>query len=241
MCKIEQLNIILSQSKCEAIVFQIPLVHKHFERYSHHELMKGTLTLFAVLITYQGYAQMGSVKNKSLQYQNRAWKEYQAHKFETAVILLDSSIALDSSRPTPFILKSEALWFKNRFAEAAAAYEKWIRIEVATDSSILLVGAYVHLGMLYDKAGMFNPAKKAYNKAITTYENGIYQPRKNFQREEEVEYVIAFGLSGDSTSWKSKLEILIEKYKLVDLRKLKESSRSELLEKRFAPYMLNGD
>ena len=185
------------------------------------------------------YTQPDSARGKSLAYENRAWEAYQAQRFETAISILDSSIALDSSRPSPFILKSEALWFIGRFAEAAETYKKWIIIELLTDSSILLVGAYVHLGMLYDKADMFIQAKEQYIKAINTFESD-YKAIKQFEGEEEVEYVMAFGLLGDSKNWKKKLMPLVEKYKLWDLSKLENVTRKQLLETRFAPYTLNG-
>src|SRR5688500_6273614 len=178
--------------------------------------MRIILLLLALATTLVGYTQPDSERSKSLEYQKRAWEAYQAQRFETAISLLDSSITLDRSRPSPFILKSEALWFIGRFAEAAETYKEWIIIELSTDSSILLVGAYVHLGMLYDKADMFTQAKEQYIRAINTFESG-YKALKQFEREEEVEYVMAFGLLGDTKNWKKKLKPLIEKYRLWDL------------------------
>ena len=200
--------------------------------------MKVIFALITVAFAFTSYAQSDAAKTKSLKYQHRAWKEFQAHKFETAVLLLDSSIALDSSRPSPFILRSEALWLLGKYAEAANTYEKWIELEVLTDSTILLVGAYVQLGMLYDKANMFTQAKEHYMTAINTFESS-YKPLKHFEIVEEMEYVMAFGLLGDSENWQKKLEAFIKKHRSWNLSNLKNLTRKQLLDNRFAPYMLN--
>ena len=115
-------------------------------------------------------------------------------------MLLDSSLALDSTRPEPYVLKSESLWALKRYAEAAKNYKRYMAIRKPD----YLIGAYVLLGMLYDKAKMRKEANIEYRNAIHTYENGYQPPR--FDITEEIEYVFAFGLLGNkkrngSLSW----------------------------------------
>lgn len=97
-----------------------------------------------------------------------------------------------------------------------------------------LIGAYVLLGMLYDKAGIFSEAKQQYSLAIKTWENGYQPPR--FDKTEEMEYVFAFGLLGDTKKWKKKLAELSKKYPSTDCKQIANKSRLELLEHHFSPY-----
>lgn len=97
-----------------------------------------------------------------------------------------------------------------------------------------LIGAYVLLGMLYDKAEMFEHAKEQYQLAIVTWERGYQPPR--FDKTEEIEYAFAFGLLGDTTNWKEKLAELIKKYPSSNYQQFETKSRQELLEHHFNPY-----
>jgi tetratricopeptide (TPR) repeat protein len=172
-----------------------------------------------------------STKKKALDFENKAWSAYQSHEFEKCISLLDSSISLDSTRPFAFIIKSESLWFLKRYAEAAETYKKWMTLE----KNVLLVGAYVFLGMLYDKADIHDQAKEQYIKAIKTYEKG-YKPIATFENVEEIEYVFAFGLLSDTEKWRQKLAGLIKKYPSSNYERFEKMSRKELLEFHFEPF-----
>ncbi len=163
--------------------------------------------------------------------ENKAWNAYQNREFEKCISLLDSSISLDNTRPFAFIIKSESLWFLKRYAEAAETYKKWIPLE----KNVLLVGAYVFIGMLYDKADMFDQAKEQYLKAIKTYKNS-YKPIATFQNVEEIEYVFAFGLLGNTKKWKEKLADLTKRYPSSKYQQFEKMSRKELLEFHFEPF-----
>jgi len=171
-----------------------------------------------------------SVKKKAIRLQIRAFDAERNHHFDSAILLADSSIALDNTRYEPFIIKAESLWFLKRYAEAATTYKQSMTVKVPD----FLIGAYVLLGMLYEKANMRKQAKDQYSKAINTFENGYTPPR--FDKTEETEYVFAFGLLGDKKNWKKKLAELEKKYPSQNYKKLQSMTRQELLELHFSPY-----
>ena len=171
-----------------------------------------------------------SIKKKAIDFQTRAWKAEEERQFERCIVLADSSITLDSTRSEPYVIKAESLWFLKRYKESAETYKKYISV----DTNILRIGAYVLLGMLYDKADMFDEAKEQYLTAIRTYENG-YRPLRQFVEIEEFEYVLAFGLAG-SDKWKEKLGDVINKHPNAGFKNLANMTRKELLEHHFKQY-----
>jgi tetratricopeptide (TPR) repeat protein len=190
-----------------------------------------SVCIFFILLPIVVFSQPSdSVKKKAIQLQIRAFDAEQKHHFDSAILLADSSITLDSTRYEPYIIKAESLWFLKRYAEAAETYKK--KMEVKRPD--FLIGAYVLLGMLYDKAGMFNEAKEQYLLAVKTWENGYQPPR--FDKTEEMEYVFAFGLLGDTRKWKRKLAELSKKYPSSNYQQFESKSRQELLEHHFSPY-----
>jgi len=192
--------------------------------------MKSILILL-LLFVQVGYGQTtDSLKKKAIKLQVRAFDAERNHDFETAILLADSSIALDSTRYEPFITKAESQWFLKRFSAAADTYKKSMHVKKPD----FLIGAYVLLGMLYDKAGMFKEAKEQYQLAIKTWENGYQPPR--FDKTEEQEYVFAFGLLGDTKKWKEKLAELSKKYPSLNYQQLESKPRKELLEHHFSPF-----
>jgi tetratricopeptide (TPR) repeat protein len=190
-------------------------------------------SVFILLLFFcqSGYSQTtDSLKKQAIRLQVRAFDAERNHDFETAILLADSSIALDSTRYEPFITKAESQWYLKRFSAAAETYKKSMNVKKPD----FLVGAYVLLGMLYDKAGMFEEAKKQYRLAIKTWENGYQPPR--FDKTEEQEYVFAFGLLGDTKNWKQKLAELSKKYSSSNYQQFENKSRQELLEHHFSPF-----
>lgn len=172
-----------------------------------------------------------SISKSALDFEDRAWNAYQNHDFEKCILLLDSSISLGNTRPFALIIKSESLWFIKRYSEAAETYKKWMLIE----KNVLLVGARVFVGMLYDKADMPEQAKEQYLEAIETYEN-CYKPISTVENVEEIEYVFAFGLLGDTEKWKEKLAGLIKKYPSSNYQRFEKMTKKELLEFHFEPF-----
>jgi tetratricopeptide (TPR) repeat protein len=192
--------------------------------------MKSFFILF-ILLPLFGFPQLSdSVKKKAIRLQIRAFDAEQKDQFDSAILFADSSIALNSTRYEPYIIKAESLWFLKRYSEAAKTYKK--KMEVKRPD--FLIGAYVLLGMLYDKAGMFNEAKEQYLLAIKTWENCYQSPQ--FDKTEEIEYVFAFGLLGDIKKWKEKLSELSKKYPSSNYKQFESMSRQELLEHHFSPF-----
>jgi tetratricopeptide (TPR) repeat protein len=192
--------------------------------------MKSLITLF-ILLPIFGFSQPSdSVKKEAIRLQIRAFDAEQKHQFDSAILFADSSIALNNTRYEPYIIKAESLWFLKRFSEAAETYKK--KMEVKRPD--FLIGAYVLLGMLYDKAGNRKVAKEQYSLAIKTWENGYTPPR--FDKWEEIEYFIAFGLLRDKNRWKKKLSELQKKYPAMNKPKYEVMSRKELLDHHFSPY-----
>lgn len=192
--------------------------------------MKLVCTLLVLLPIFAFSQLSDSVKKEAIRLQIRAFKAEQKHQFDSAILLADSSIALDSTRHEPYILKAESLWFVKRYKEAAETYKK--NMEVKRPD--FLIGAYVLLGMLYNKAGNRKEAKEQYLLAIKTWESGYTPPR--FDKWEEIEYFIAFGLLRDKNRWKMKLSELQKKYPAMNKPKYELMSRKELLEHHFSPY-----
>lgn len=190
------------------------------------------ILLITIFLSQLAFSQQAdSIRKRAIDFQSRAWKAEVDKQFERCIVLADSSIALDGARSEPYVIKAECLWFLQRYGEAAATYKKWITV----DSNKLLVGAYVLLGMLYDKAGMISQAKEQYTNAIKTYESD-YQSPATFERTEEIEYAFAFGLLGDIKRWKEKLAEFIKKYPSSNYDQFQNMSRKELLEFHFSPF-----
>ena len=192
--------------------------------------MKSVFIFFIPLPLFGFSQQHDSVNKKAIRLQIQAFDSEKRHQFDSAILFADSSIALDSTRYEPYITKTESLWFLKRYSEAAEVYKKQMRIK----SPDFLIGAYVLLGMLYDKARNRKEAKELYLLAIKTWENGYTPPR--FDKWEEVEYFIAFGLLRDKKKWKMNLPELQKKYPAKIKPKYEMMSRKELLEFHFSPY-----
>lgn len=192
--------------------------------------MKPVFILLILLPSF-GFSQLSdSVKKKAIRLQIRAFDAEQKHQFDSAILFADSSIALNSTRYEPYVIKAESLWFLKRYKEAVETYKKQMEVQKPD----FLIGAYVLLGMLYDMAGNRKEAKEQYLFAIKTWENGYTPPR--FDKWEEIEYFIAFGLLRDKDRWKKSLSELQKKYPAMNKPKYELMSRKELLEHHFKPY-----
>jgi tetratricopeptide (TPR) repeat protein len=192
--------------------------------------MKSVIVIF-FFFSHLSYSQTtDSLKKAAISFQSKAFKSEQNHDFEAAILFADTSINLDSTRYEAYIIKAESQWFLKRFSSAAETYKNAIRIKKPD----FLIGAYVLLGMLYDKAGNRKEAKEQYLLAIKTWENGYTPPR--FDKWEEIEYFIAFGLLRDKNKWKKKLLELQKNYPAMNKPNYEQMSRKELLEHHFNPY-----
>lgn len=159
-----------------------------------------------------------------------AWDASQKNYFKKCIRLIDSSILYDSTKSWSYIIKAEAHWLISEFKDAAISYKKAMTL----DSEFVSIGANVLLGMLYDKAENFNQAKQQYSIAINLWENGYTAKHKLFQIQEEIDYIKAIGLMGDSIKMINKLTTFIQKNPdQQSLACIAEKSRLELLEFNF--------
>ena len=130
-------------------------------------------------------------------------------------------------------LKAEALWSISEYAEAASTYKKMISF---SGDDLLKVGAYVFLGMLYDKAEMPVQAKDQYTSAISFWENG-YVPHKQFREYEESEYILALAMLEE----KDKIKKIVSDAKEYRYQRYLEwlfKTPKELLDLHFKEYTL---
>jgi tetratricopeptide (TPR) repeat protein len=192
--------------------------------------MKSVCIFFITFPLFVFSQPIDSVKKEAIRLQLQAFHAEQKHQFDSAILFADSSIALDGKRYEPYIIKAESLWFLKRYKEASETYKKQMEVKRPD----FLIGAYVLLGMLYDKAENRKEAKKQYSLAIKTWENGYTPPQ--FDKWEEIEYFIAFGLLRDKNKWKKKLRELQKKYPAMNKPNYELMSRKELLEHHFNPY-----
>ncbi len=171
---------------------------------------------------------------KARAYENAAWKAYQESYFKKSIRLFDSAIFYGSTWKSLYAIKAEAHWFIGEFADAAKAYKKRIAL---SGEDLLKVGAFVKLGMLYDKAGMPKESKKQYISAIKLWENG-YIPLKQFRHYEETEYLYALAFLGNRKKLKKVLEEYAKKHPYENQLELLNKSKQELLKIHFEEYQL---
>lgn len=193
--------------------------------------MKVFIFIILLFSSLSNYGQPADSSKTALVFLDQAWKLYQNDNFEECLPLLDSCIFYNNKLSSAYSLKYESLWFLKRFAESAETFKKSMPLK----ENILLVHAYVLLGMLYDQANMRKRANVQYRKAIEIYESGYESPIKG-DKSHEGEYLFAFGLLGNKKKWNAKLEEYIKRYPNSNYQQFRKMSRKDLLEFHFAPY-----
>jgi tetratricopeptide (TPR) repeat protein len=187
--------------------------------------MKILSTILAVLVlNISGLAQISN-KAKADSLQTAAWDASQKNYFKKCLRLIDSSLYYDSTNSWSYSIKAEAHWLIGQYGEAAKAHKK----AMSLDKDSLLIGAFVLQGMLYDKANMHDKAKEEYLIASKLWEGG-YVPYKQLAKHEQVDYVFAVGLYGDTSKWKKKLHELYKKYPDKNYIHLADKSGTEILD-----------
>ena len=194
--------------------------------------MKKLLYIITFLFFYQlTYCQVNDslVKRKLVDLVMRAVKAENDSLYEQTIILIDSAIAIDSTDYDSYVIKAEALWLLKRYRESADVYDKSIKVR----NPDYLADAYVHLGMLYEKANMPQKAKGEYLRAIDLYDRKIFVP--NFMYLQKINYAVVLLLSGNEERWKQEFKNLLKEYSYIDeVKALEGKNRSEVLEIHFS-------
>jgi tetratricopeptide (TPR) repeat protein len=149
--------------------------------------------------------------------------------FDKAIALIDSAIALDNDRDFTFVIKSEVLWMQKRYAEAAENYKRAIWLNKDTS---FFFGAYLVLGILFEKSNQLEEAKANYLKAVNLFEAKKLLDRfyPNIDKED---YAVALCLSKNKAKW----ERLLKEPSYADLlRKYLGKSRREVLNIYFQKF-----
>ena len=151
-------------------------------------------------------------------------------KYGQALIFIDSAKAIDSTNSNIYNCEAEILWMMEDFPKAAKSYQTALLLD--TDSSYLL-GAYLFLGVLYEKAKMLTQAETQYQKAVNFFETKKHKLEKYFERTNKEDYALSLFLSGNINAWNK----LIKEFPYKDwLKQYFGKSRKEVLEIYFAPY-----
>ena len=169
-------------------------------------------------------------KAKCLKYIQLALDTANAKDYEMGLVIIDSAMAIDSVSGDIIDLKAEFLWHNKRFYEAAIYYKRALLAD--TDSSKSF-GAYFFLGLLYEKAGLFEEAKSQYTMAVYLFENKINRHERLFAPDKRVEYPLSVLLSGDLDKWNRLIKE--DNYKIA-CEIYCGKSRQEIIERCFNLY-----
>lgn len=139
-------------------------------------------------------------------------------------------LSIDSTKDHIYALKAEFLWMKKDYYSAALVYRRAMSLD--TDSSYLK-GAYLFLGILFEKAGLCEEAQKQYLQAIYLFENVKRSNDRFFESTNVIDYSVALKLSGIEKKW----EGLMSNPRFNKFHELyKGQSREEVLEKFWKEY-----
>lgn len=117
-----------------------------------------------------------------------------------------------------------------QFKLAAENYQMALLFD--TDSSFLY-GAYLFLGVLYEKANLAEQAQTQYLKAVYFFETKKHKFARLFKKSNDEDYALSLFLSGNTKKWKS----LLDNYYYKNLlEKYIGKSRDEILKIYFNPY-----
>jgi tetratricopeptide (TPR) repeat protein len=193
--------------------------------------MQKILVILFLLSFDTTYGQINDLPKGSIGYfLTKAVDMSRDKKYEEGLVFIDSAFRVDSDNENIFALKAEILWMMKRFSEAAENYQKALLLD--KDSSYLF-GAYLFLGVLYEKANMPTQARLQYLKAVYFFENKKKKSDKFFADVNKIDYALALKLSGNNGAWDKLLDDPFYKKRL-DIYIGK--TREEILEIYFQPF-----
>lgn len=194
-------------------------------------MRKLILFILTVVCIGKAHSQSDTLPKSSIGYfLTKALQDFKEKKYVDAFATLDSAIKRDSTNKNIYSLKAEFCWLTKDYNNAAANFQKSMTLD--KDSSYLK-GAYVFLGVLYEKAGHLNEAQKNYKQAVFLFENNSRKDDRIFEFPNILDYVTALKLLGIIKKWEGLMSHPgFAKYH--DM--YKEKSRDEVLAKYWAEY-----
>jgi len=189
------------------------------------------IIISAFVFVKNGYSQADSLPPGSVGYRiTKAIEKAREKKYDEAIRMVDSLLPIAKAKDDMYGLKAEFLWLKKDYHNAALAYEQAIVID--RDSSHLK-GAYLFLGVLYEKAGNRDEAQKQYLTAIYLLETNKRKNDRFFEPSNIVDYAVALKLSGLDKKWEGFMsDPRFDKYHGM----FKGRSRTEVLKKYWGQY-----
>lgn len=129
----------------------------------------GSITIFQ---SCKGQDKKLGYNSKAIEMNNKAVKYTQTFKEDSALILYDKAIELDETYYVPHSNKINIYVSKKQFDKAV--YESEMVIKKKPD----LAEGWVFAGMLYDRQGETEKARKYYEKSIEIFDDRIANPGK---------------------------------------------------------------
>lgn len=169
------------------------------------------------------YGKVGYFLKRAVDFESK--KEY-----DQAIAFTDTALKIAPTSESVFAVKAEILWMMKRFSEAAENYQKALLLD--TDGSYLF-GAYLFLGVLYEKANKPIQAQAQYLKAVYFFENKKEKNDKFFADVNRLDYALALKLSGNNDAWD---KLLNEPFYKNSLAAYVGKTREQILEIYFQPF-----
>jgi len=192
-----------------------------------------TLIIFILFVLHAeiGHTQSDTLPPGSIGYRlTKAIEKSREKKYDEAIIIVDSAISIDSTNENTYALKAELLWMKKDYYNATIFFRRAMSFD--KDSSYLK-GAYLFLGVLYEKADLIDEAQKQYLKAINLFENNKREDDRFFENVNAMDYAVALKLSGIEKKW----EGLMNEPRFSQFHELhKGKSREEVLKSYWDQY-----
>ena len=135
-----------------------------------YSIFKTLIVLSTLSITFQSCKKQKKeiVYNpKAIEMYNKAFSYEISDKKDSALIFYDKAIALDKTYYVPHTNKALIYAYKNQYEKAI--FETEMVIKKKPD----LAESFVYLGLLYDKIGKTEKAKKNYEKSIDLFNDRI--------------------------------------------------------------------
>ena len=206
-------------------------------------MCKTSLIIIALIImafsTSGAHGQSNNLKHGTIGYFiQAAIEKAREKKYEEAIDIVDSAIAIDTNNENVYQVKAEFLWMKEDYFQAAVNYQKAMSLD--KDSSFLR-GAYLQLGVLYEKAGYLEEAQSNYIKAIYLFENVKRENDRFFEYPNRIDYATVLILSGNDKKWNQLMaDPIFSTLPYSTLReKYNGKTRTEILEIYWEPFKGN--
>jgi tetratricopeptide (TPR) repeat protein len=161
------------------------------------------LIFISILQSCNGLDKKPEYNPKAIEMNNKAVKYAQTFGEDSALILYDMAIELDETYYLPHANKINIYVFRKQFDKAV--YESEMVIKKKPD----LAEGWVFAGMLYDRQGDNEKAKKYYEKSIEIFNDRIVNPDKaDMISANRLNRALSYILLGQEEKGKSEMTLL---------------------------------